>query len=136
MKPFVTPVEPVAVQPRVHVVSTDPFAERGCPRVAVALVVRVPALTTRPVTGRKGNRLVVEEQRRVAPWLPPWRTPPAELEHARDPALAVPRAHDVVASVQAAAIPHEHAPLVGATMMSPYGVTRLRSGMVLLRRAR
>ena len=116
MQPVQTPAmgsanDPFAVKLSVHLGGGwDLHAEALSKGGAIRVVTGTPALRARPVPCGERHRLVVEEQIRVAVWLP-LRTPTApKLERAGDPEIACVKADDVVADVKDAAVARPCAP--------------------------
>ena len=103
--------DPLAVQLSIHLGSSrDVDAETLSPGGTIRVVARSPALRARPMSGGERDRLVVEEQIRIAMRLP-LRMPTAlKLERAGDPEIAGVKAGDVVADVKDAAVARPLAP--------------------------
>ena len=109
-------VSALLVELRVHRVGADLFGMELAPERAEANVVLAPAQRAGTVAGSEGGRLVEEEELREPPRLQQrLPMPAAELEPARDPALAVVCPTDSTGGiVQAAAVAvHEAARRIG-----------------------
>jgi hypothetical protein len=112
-------VAAVGVQAAVHRVDLRSLPERRLPTVEPGVEVRPAAQGAGAVARRQRHRLVPEEQRGPAPWLPFRSHPALVLQDTGDPPAYLPRPHDLPIAVHASPVAHEEAPLVDGDDLAP-----------------